>query len=684
MEKAIDTEKQLVHELVCEMEKVQAFLAASDADADGEIANMDRDNQHTTEQRVLPPPGSSAKLNNQKYTTKLNPGYQEGSRFATVISPGMNSVLNYSPTLGLSHFGNNDGDNQYDYNDYNDFEEVNNKFMVDFAKNPSFVYDTKYNQTRAVFIAKHISHMVASGIITDAESVNKAIDSIQSATYWNTPKSVTKQVIPSIEITPAPNRCSSSNSQSSSETLGVDNRRDGNVNNSSMDTNTYDTSSTTINTLLHPGGNPSMESSLSAQATVNPLDTSITPDSDLSPTISPSNCVNLQPTPPTHKVQTQQHTTKQTLYTLDQVSKPSSGFRPYGLLVDDELQRAISAGLALAAGDGGEFCESSVDDEMVAGVYDDPYPATCDGQTLAFDTGDQFDSSFSFQNKGNKEEESSKKRKRTKTMKDVDQSDKEIINLDDGNEKDDVGTSKNINDDPDYTEKTNLDQSKGGRKGNKRAKMDNTQTKSIEPPASGTSNDTGVVKRKKRRPIIYMPCSIERSRNYVKSLDRILNRTANLRTYIKGVKFVDNNTVIIHGKNYRIVDEIKWKPNYIMFTMPNNFTSAKQLIKFRNANIPKELKDEDAAWIYYENSDQTQFLLANHKLPFRYTNQIANFYEPFIIRERLKSGEILTDEQKAKRYQQRMRGKSREDSKFLIQALCPYCQIHFTDNYTMN
>lgn len=180
-------------------------------------------------------------------------------------------------------------------------------------------------------------------------------------------------------------------------------------------------------------------------------------------------------------------------------------------------------------------------------------------------------------------------------------------------------------------------------------------------------------KKGKRTVVLYPNEILERARKYTNTVQEANRNTTKIIG--RDIRLLQQSAaagrVSIGSSVYTIVPESEWKINYMLYLIPNGYVSSVFLVSFLKSMV-------DDVWVYYDNiNEQPHFALTNAKLPFRYCNQVANYYEPFIIREKRKDGRILTKEEKRARSDRRSRGKSKDDSLFHIEALCPYCPIKF-------
>lgn len=180
-------------------------------------------------------------------------------------------------------------------------------------------------------------------------------------------------------------------------------------------------------------------------------------------------------------------------------------------------------------------------------------------------------------------------------------------------------------------------------------------------------------KKGKRTVVLYPNELLERVRKYTNTVQKANRNKAKILG--RDVKLLQESAaagkVAIGSFKYTIVPESEWKSNYMLYLIPNGYVSSVFLVSFVKSMV-------DDVWVYYDNiNEQPHFNLNNAKLPFRYCDQIANYYEPFIIREKRKDGRRLTKEEKRVRSDRRRKGKSKDDSFFQIEALCPYCPIKF-------
>lgn len=189
----------------------------------------------------------------------------------------------------------------------------------------------------------------------------------------------------------------------------------------------------------------------------------------------------------------------------------------------------------------------------------------------------------------------------------------------------------------------------------------------------GEREEVYQLKKGKRAVIQYPNEILDRVRKYTQTIEKISRDE--VKRFGRDVAMLNGpetaGKVSIDGQVYTIVPDSEWKNNYMMYLIPNGYISSVFLVSFQKSMV-------DDVWVYYDNiNEQPHFALTNSKLPLRYCGQIANYYEPFIIREKRKDGRKLTKEEKRARSERRSRGKSKDDSLFHIEALCPYCPIKF-------
>lgn len=115
-----------------------------------------------------------------------------------------------------------------------------------------------------------------------------------------------------------------------------------------------------------------------------------------------------------------------------------------------------------------------------------------------------------------------------------------------------------------------------------------------------------------------------------------------------------------------------WVKEFLHFVIPNNITTVSKCIEVfsdfcnRNGSVP---------WKYALNTETQPHTNAKSKcIPLRFSAQIGNFYEPFIIRMIRIDGSIVSDEEIAMKMDHR-RGSVSNNMQYLVEGLCPYCQI---------
>lgn len=124
----------------------------------------------------------------------------------------------------------------------------------------------------------------------------------------------------------------------------------------------------------------------------------------------------------------------------------------------------------------------------------------------------------------------------------------------------------------------------------------------------------------------------------------------------------------------RVLKTDEWFHNYVKHVIPNDILFEDIVAKFQN----KEL--EPGEWVYFPNILGQPHLSCSlrKRLPLRCGGQIANFYEPFLLREKRKDGKKMTIEEKRERQHLRMNGLHDKSSKlhYIIEAMCPYCSLY--------
>lgn len=132
---------------------------------------------------------------------------------------------------------------------------------------------------------------------------------------------------------------------------------------------------------------------------------------------------------------------------------------------------------------------------------------------------------------------------------------------------------------------------------------------------------------------------------------------------------------------FEVIEENKWKLEYFIHNLSNNCNN---ISKFKEFFDIKEYSNE---WVYYENKfDQPMFQIGNGKLPLRFCNQLGNFYEPFILRERRKDKYLMKNGECFKRFKRHLQIEnftSFDDNSYEVEAMCPYCPIN-TEELSMN